>query len=204
MTPMNNPVSRRAFVTWLEGVGVTAEGTIYFSDVLGDRIYRLDADACIPQIMREKANFPNGQVIDNDGRLITCESRDSRSGAPPRVTRTDLRTGKSEVLFNRFEGRRLLGPNDVRIDHFGRLYVTDGQRPPFLPELQAEDLPAGYRAPVDTVGVYRLDTDGTVVRILAAPAVSQPNGLGVSADGKTLSSTITMQRLAADEGLSAS
>jgi gluconolactonase len=40
------------------------------------------------------------------------------------VTRTDLRTGAVEILADTFEGKPLVGPNDVTIDSKGRLYFT--------------------------------------------------------------------------------
>ena len=43
----------------------------------------------------------------------------------PRVTRTDLRTGKVEVLADNYQGKPFVGPNDVTIDGNGRLYFTD-------------------------------------------------------------------------------
>ena len=43
----------------------------------------------------------------------------------PQVTRTDLQTGKMEVLADNYQGKPFVGPNDVTIDGKGRLYFTD-------------------------------------------------------------------------------
>ena len=95
--------------------------------------------------------------------------RDSdRTGVPvsfkPQVTRTDLRTGKMEVLADSYQGRPFAGPNDVTIDGKGRLYFTD--------------LPGG--------AVYRIDGPGKLARILASPEIQRPNGIQVSPDDKHL------------------
>jgi gluconolactonase len=82
----------------------------------------------------------------------------------PQVTRTDLKTGKTEVLADSYDGKPLQGPNDVTIDGKGRLYFTD---------------PAG-------AAVYRIDAPGKVARILAAPDIERPNGLQVSPDDTKL------------------
>ena len=63
----------------------------------------------------------------------------------PRVTRTDLKTGKVEILAEKYDGKPLVGPNDVTIDGKGRLYFTDLNAP----------------------AVYRIDAPGKLARILA-------------------------------------
>jgi gluconolactonase len=82
----------------------------------------------------------------------------------PQVTRTDLRTGKIEVLADNYQGKPLVGPNDVTIDGQGRLYFTD--------------LTGG--------AVYRLDGPGQLTRILSTPEIQRPNGIQISPDDKTL------------------
>jgi secreted PhoX family phosphatase len=82
----------------------------------------------------------------------------------PRITRTDVRTGKMEVLVESYQGKPLVAPNDVTIDGKGRLYFTD---------------PGG-------VAVYRIDGNGQVARILAAPDIQRPNGIQISPDDKQL------------------
>ena len=80
------------------------------------------------------------------------------------MTRTDLKTGKVEVLADSYQGKPFVGPNDVTIDGKGRLYFTD----------------------LAGVAVYRIDAPGTVARILAAPDIQRPNGIQVSPDDRTL------------------
>ena len=158
-------------VSMLEGPTVDAEGNVYFTDILMQRIMRFSKDGKF-SIFREKSNVANGMVIDPQGRLVAAEGAASptaersgmATGGIPRLTRTDLKTGKLEVLAERFNGKPLSGPNDVTIDGKGRLYFTDSTG----------------------AAVYRIDAPGKVARILAAPDIQRPNGIQISPDDKML------------------
>jgi gluconolactonase len=155
----------------LEGPTQDADGNVYFSDVLMQRIMRFSRDGVF-SVFREKSNVANGLVIDSRNRLIAAEGATSgtaerygiKTGGIPRVTRTDLTTGAMEILAERYEGTPLSGPNDVTFDNAGRVYFTD--------------MTGG--------AVYRVDAPGRLVRILAAPDVQRPNGLQISPDDRTL------------------
>jgi len=132
-----------------------------------------------------QANYPNGQAIDPEGRLITCEEGDPAAGTPPRLTRTDLQSGAVEVLVDNFEGKRLSGPSDVAVDEAGNVYFTDGGRPFFLPPLSTEHLkfPNGF---MGSTSVFRLSSAGKLTRILGDSSVVWPNGINLSPDSRTL------------------
>ena len=155
-------------VAFTEGPTAAADGSVYFTDIITQRILKLGADGVL-SVYREPSNAANGLLIDAQGRLIACEGAEfSRPGIVvtgiPRVTRTDLRTGVIEILADTFEGKPLVGPNDVTIDSKGRLYFTE----------------------LNGAAVYRIDAPGTVARILAAPDVQRPNGIQISPDDRTL------------------
>lgn len=147
-------------IAFTEGPTVDAEGNVYFTDTVSQRIMKLASDGKL-SVFREKSNGANGLLIDPQGRLIACEGD---RGGTPRVTRTDLKTGKMEVLAADYNGQRFDTPNDVTIDSRGRLYFTD--------------LPGG--------AVYRVDAPGKIVRLLNRPDIQRPNGIQVSPDDKTL------------------
>lgn len=172
-------------IAWAEGPVVDAAGNVYVSDVRTDRIMRLGADGSL-STFRFPANNPNGMVIDRAGRLVVCESGDPRSGKPPRITRTDLATGREETLVDNFEGLRIKAPNDITIDGQGRLYFTSDERPFFLPQFSTAGVPGVPAREVPVVGVYRIDVDGKVRRILEAPRIHRPNGIMLSPDDRTL------------------
>jgi gluconolactonase len=157
-----------AAVAFTEGPAVDREGNVYFTDIINQRIMKLGLDGLL-SIYRENSNVANGLLIDPQGRLIACEGAEfERPGVKlkgkPRVTRTDLKTGKIEVLADNYEGQPLQGPNDVTIDGRGRLYFTD----------------------MAGVAVYRIDAPGNVARILAAPEIQRPNGIQISPDDRKL------------------
>jgi len=157
-------------VAYTEGPAVDREGNVYFSDELNERIMLFSKDGVL-STYREHSNVANGMLVDPAGRLVVCEQGFfERPGVKlkgqkgPRVTRTDLKTGTVEVLADSYQGKPLVGPNDVTIDGSGRLYFTE----------------------LSGAAVYRIDAPGEVVRILAAPEVQFPNGIQVSPDDKTL------------------
>ena len=150
-------------VAFTEGPTVDASGNVYFTDTQNSRILKLATDGTL-STFRQPSNRANGLVFDAQWRLLACEAQ------PPRVTRTDVQTGRVEVLVERYEGRPLNGPNDITIDGRGRVYFTDPGNP---------GGGAGGSA------VFRIDSDGRVTRILAAPAIQRPNGLIVSPDDRT-------------------
>ncbi len=155
-------------VAFTEGPAVDRDGSVYFTDIINERIMKLGADGVL-STYRERSNVANGLLIDPQGRLIACEGGlferpgVKRQGTP-RLTRTDLKSGKIETIASGYEGKPFAGPNDVTIDSKGRLYFTD----------------------LAGAAVYRLETSGTVARILMAPDVQRPNGIQVSPDDKTL------------------
>ena len=155
-------------VAFTEGPTVDGDGNVYFTEMVSLRIMKLSVNGVL-STFREHSNNANGLLIDPQGRLVACEGAESdRTGVPvkfkPQITRTDLRTGKIEVLADSYQGKPLVGPNDVTIDGKGRLYFTD--------------LTGG--------AVYRIDGPGKLARILASPEIQRPNGIQISPDDKQL------------------
>lgn len=168
-------VATSAFVAFTEGPAVDADGNVFFSDIVNNRIMKQAADGTL-SVWRADSGRANGNMFDAQGRLVTCEGAEFGDGGRRRITRTDMRTGAVEVLTERFEGRRYNSPNDLVIDRLGRIYFTD-------PRYKAEhrdELEMGCE------GVYRLDPDGRVTRILAQPDVQKPNGITLSPDNRCL------------------
>jgi gluconolactonase len=166
-------------VAFTEGPAQGADGLIYFTDIANNRILRFDPKSRRHEVFRADSNRSNGLLFDEDGRLIACEGSDAERNAP-RLTRTDMRTGKVEVLAAEFEGKQFNGPNDVTIDSKHRLYFTDP-----APD-SVSQTPARPKNATGISAVYRVDPDGKVARILAAPDTEWPNGIVISPDDKTL------------------
>ncbi len=161
-----------ATVSLNEGPAVDAEGSIYFTETNSQRIFKYSVAGALT-VFRENSNAANGLAFDAQGRLVACEGSNA-TRREPRVTRTDMRTGKIEILADRYEGKPFNSPNDVVIDSKGRIYFTD----PAFTTPRPEQVGAN--------GVYRIDPDGKLTRILATPEIQRPNGVMISPDDRTL------------------
>ncbi len=155
-----------------EGPAYLPDGTLVFSDIPANRIYRLHPNGKL-EIFREPSGGANGNTVDAQGRLLTCEGFVNK-----RVTRTDLKTGEVKVLASTYEGAPLNQPNDIVATKDGRVYFTD----PVFGD------PRFKTQPVE--GIYLIKPDGTLVRVVADPVNQpKPNGLALSPDGKWLYTT---------------
>src|SRR4030095_12750200 len=99
-----------------EGPVWSREGFLIFSDYSRDRLYRYTPGKA-PEVYREDSHGTNGNTMDGEGRLYSCEYKSRR------VTRTD-RQGKIEVLVDKFEGKRFNAPNDIVVRRDGHVYLT--------------------------------------------------------------------------------
>lgn len=166
-----------AFERLATGFGFT-EGPVWeprdacliFSDIPGDRMLRWD-EAHGVRLFRQPSHMANGNALDLDGRLVTCEHATSR------VTRTEA-DGRVVVLASAYEGKELNSPNDVAVAPDGTFYFTD-------PTIGRVAGFGGPREPELVVrGVYRIDPGGTLTRV--ADDFAQPNGLCFSRGGDRL------------------
>ena len=123
------------------------------------------------QMYRKDAGT-NGLLFDREGRLLACES------AQRRITRTEL-DGKITVLADVFNGKRFNEPNDLTVDSKGRIYFSD----PRYGETAGKDQLDEKGRTIE--GVYRIDSDGKVSRVLGRE-VERANGVLVSADDRYL------------------
>jgi len=174
LLPPGAAVTVAARTSFLEGPAFDAAGTLYFSDLIGNRILTMSPGGAV-SVFRPDSGRTNGNAFDLLGRLVSCEGAEQGPGGRRRVVRTDTASGKHEVLTDRFEGKRYNAPNDVCVDARGRVWFTD---PYYGDDRGALEL--GHES------VYRIDTDGTVVRVVSQPQVERPNGLAVTPDMKTL------------------
>jgi gluconolactonase len=147
-----------ATVAFTEGPTVDADGNVYFTETTSQRILKFTPGKGI-STFRTDSNGANGLIFDSEWRLIACEG-----GEKPRVTRTDIKTGKVEVLAESTRSQAIIRPNDVTLDGKGRIYFTD----------------YGGKA------IFRIDPDKKLTRILSAPQIEVPNGIIIAPDDKTL------------------
>ncbi len=144
-------------------VWVPEKEGVVFSDVRASKLYLWTEKKGL-EVFREASGRGNGNVLDAEGRLITCE------GGNTRVTRLE-KDGTFTVLASEFEGQPLNNPNDVTVGKDGSVYFTD---PNF-----------GKKDRVDFQFVYRVKPDGEVEKAIPQ-SFNKPNGIAMSPDGKIL------------------
>jgi gluconolactonase len=104
---------------WLEGPAWFSPGRfLVFSDIPNNRMMRFDETSGHTSVFRAPSDNSNGNTVDNQGRLVTCEHLTRR------VTRTDF-DGSVEVIADRIDGKRLNSPNDVVVKSDGTIWFTD-------------------------------------------------------------------------------
>jgi sugar lactone lactonase YvrE len=148
---------------FLEGpVWATARNELLFSDIPASKIYRWK-DGKV-EVWREPSFQANGNTLDSQGRLVTCEHETRR------VTRTEP-DGSVIPVATHFEGERLNSPNDVVCKSDGSIYFSD---PPYAVKPEEREL--------DFQGVFRV---AETITLIARDFV-KPNGLAFSPDEKIL------------------
>lgn len=160
-----NPEKLADGFQFVEGPIWQADGSLLFSDIPANRIYRWTADGGA-QVWREPTGNSNGLTLDREGRLIACE----HSGR--RVSRTEA-DGTVAAIASHFNGGKLNSPNDVVVKSDGVVYFTD---PPYGIQPEEREQPVN--------GVYRIFNDGTLD--LLVDDFDRPNGLAFSPDESIL------------------
>ena len=153
---------------WLEGPAWFAPGRfLVWSDIPNNRMMRFDETSGSVSVFRQPSNNSNGNTVDNQGRLVTCEHLTRR------VTRTDF-DGTVQVIADRFQGKRFNSPNDVVVKSDGSIWFTDpsyGIMHDYEGEYGEEEIGGCH--------VYRVDPQsGDVVKV--AGDFEKPNGLAFS------------------------
>ncbi len=147
------------------------DSSLTFSDIQGNTLYRW-TEAGGAEVFRRPSGEANGNTLDRQGRLITCEH------ANRRVSRT-LPDGTVETIASHYQGKLLNSPNDAVCAANGDVYFTD---PPY-----GLRRPDGSFAPQELPysGVYRISAADGALTLLAEDFV-RPNGLVISSDQRTI------------------
>ncbi|MGW0693861.1 MULTISPECIES: SMP-30/gluconolactonase/LRE family protein [unclassified Streptomyces] len=159
---------------WAEGpLYLPAWRQLIWSDIPNDRILRWDEATGTVGVFRTPAGHSNGNTLDRQGRLVTCEQGNRR------VTRTEP-DGTVTVLADRYAGKRLNSPNDSVVRSDGTIWFSD-------PDFGITSDYEGHRAEseIGACNVYRIDPATGDVH-LAADGFTGPNGVILSPDEKRL------------------
>src|SRR6202167_6634385 len=167
MQDLANYESQRvaANLQFVDGLAWSRSGFLAVADVRERKIFKLDSSPH-PKVLRDKDGGASGLAYDLQGRLYICESETRR------VTRLDL-NGKIETLAEGYQGKKFNAPNDIVVRRDGHAYFTD---PAFGSANDRRDL--------DFYGIWHISPKGELD--VLAKWQTRPNGIAVSADGKTL------------------
>ena len=178
-------------------VAIDAQGRIYFTDPrYGDRssiemrddsgrqvegVYRVDPDGRIARIITHEVDRPNGIAITADNRfLFVADNNNNSIGGARKLWRFNLSPDGSidaatQTLIHDWGSTR--GPDGLKLDTSGRIYVAAGLNRPNLP-YETADPP--------TAGIYVFSPEGELLEFVAIPRDETTNCAFGSEDGKTL------------------
>lgn len=94
-----------------EGPAVDGRGNLFFTDVRGNRIYRLDAEGTL-RVFVENSDATNGLMFGPDGRLYGCQN------GKKRIVAFDAKGNATTIA----EG---VACNDLVVTRDGHIYFTD-------------------------------------------------------------------------------
>ncbi|HYP49268.1 MAG TPA: SMP-30/gluconolactonase/LRE family protein, partial [Thermoleophilaceae bacterium] len=122
-------------LVFAEGPVVTCNGVVLWSDITftgvkkgphgglrAGNIMRFDPRSGEVSVFRSPSGMSNGLRIDRDCNLLAAEGADYGG---QRITRTDMKTGRAEIVAGLYQGRPFNAPNDITTDSKGRIYFSD-------------------------------------------------------------------------------
>ena len=176
---------------------IDSKGRIYFSDPrYGPRdnmemrdehgqqvegVYRIDAPGKVTRIIGHEVDRANGVLVSQrDEYLYVADNDNNNVGAPRKLWRFRLRPdgtiepGSRKLVFDWQNGR---GPDGVKIDREGRLYVAAGLNKPNPPYETADQFKGG---------VYVISPEGKLLDFIPVPVDEVTNCAFGGPDWKTL------------------
>ena len=155
---------------WTEGPCYLKKlNKVIWSDIPNNRMLSFDFNKV--EIFRSPSNFSNGNTIDNEDNLVTCEH-----GAR-RVTKTD-KNNVITLIADEYNDKRLNSPNDVCVHSNGTIFFTD---PPYgiINPKRVEGFPG--KMMYGGCNVFKYDPRTKSVEALVTD-MQRPNGIAFSPD----------------------
>src|SRR5262245_20854206 len=168
-----------------EGPVAMPDGSVILVEIERGRLTRVAPDGKIHAIAalgggpNGAALGPGGKIyvtnngglkfVERPGKLFPVIQADGYTGGSIQVV--DPQTGRFHTLYDRCDGRRLRGPNDLVFDAAGGFWFTD--------------LGKTREREADRGAVYYAKADGSMIEEAIFP-LERANGVGLSPDGRTL------------------
>jgi gluconolactonase len=178
-------------------LAIDSRGRLYFSDpCYGARdgmelvdsdgrkvegVYRIDLDEHVSRIITHEVERPNGLAVTADDHfLFVADNNNNTVGGARKLWRFTLRTDgtidrSSRTLIH--DWGRTRGPDGVKLDAAGRLFVAAGLNRP-NPPFEIQDQP--------TAGIYVFSPEGQLLDRIRIPRDECTNCAFGGPDGKTL------------------
>jgi gluconolactonase len=168
-----------------EGPIACQDGSVLLVEIEAGSITRVTPDGKVERLV-QTGGGPNGMAVGPDGTLYVCNNGgclwrewngmrlphgtpDTYQGGS--IQRVDLASGSVETLYTQAGDVPLKGPNDIVFDEHGGFWFTDNGK--------------GTARQRSVTGVFYATTDGSDCREVIFP-LDNPNGVGLSPDGRTL------------------
>jgi gluconolactonase len=168
-----------------EGPVAMPDGSVVVVEIRGGDLTRVQPDGT-KETVAHVGGGPNGAAVGPDGAFYICNNGGYAWGdvegilipvgtAEPDthgyIQRVDPVTGAFDTLYDACDGIRLSSPNDLVFDEAGGFWFTD--------------LGHARGRSHDVGAVFYAAADGSSIREMAFP-VDDPNGIGLSPDGRFL------------------
>ncbi|MBL8176862.1 MAG: SMP-30/gluconolactonase/LRE family protein [Bryobacterales bacterium] len=170
-------------------LAIDSKGRIYFSDPrygpregmeLKEAVYRIDAPGVVSRVLEQEIDRPNGLLVSPNDQFLYVADNNNTAGGPRKLWRFHLHNdgsvdpGSKKLIFDWGDAR---GPDGMKMDRAGRLFVAGGLNKPHPPHETADRLKGG---------IYVLSPQGKLLQFLAVPLDEVTNCAFGGADGKSL------------------
>ncbi|WP_304236979.1 SMP-30/gluconolactonase/LRE family protein [Jiulongibacter sediminis] len=168
-----------------EGPIALADGSVLVVEMQFGNLTKIGKDGT-KTVIAKLGGGPNGAAMGPDGAVYVCNNgglqwsvrngvtfpgeaaKDYKGGY---IQRVDLQTGNITTLYSECEGRKLSAPNDIVFDAQGGMWISDQGK--------------YFSTHKEHGSIYYAKTDGSFIS-RQAEKLETPNGIRLSADGKSL------------------
>ena len=168
-----------------EGPVAMPDGSVLLVEIEAGRVTRCWGEGKL-ETVASPGGGPNGLALGPDGMLYLCNNGGfeyieaqglliphgaAKSWSGGSIQRVDPDSGRVETLYTHAGEVQLRGPNDIVFDDAGGFWFTDHGKT--------------FERSRDVVGVFYAKADGSQIEEVIFP-LENPNGIGLSPDGKRL------------------
>jgi len=160
-------------------LSIDARNRIYFSDPqYGDRstmemddsegrkiegVYRINVDGKVTRIITHEVDRPNGLVVSHDDKYLFVADNNNSLGGARKLWRFEFNgDGEIELASQKLvhDWGTTRGPDGIKLDSVGRLYVAAGLNKPNPPHETAQ---------TSTAGIYVFSPAGKLIQFVSIP-----------------------------------